>query len=220
MVRYLIEQGADPNASDSSDTYPAHYAAAYGWNDLLLLLHKCNVSMNVNNMLKTSPLFIAMIKGHLRCAQTVLQGKDVNINAKDGNGRTILHHVISNKVSSPAGCLAQLKVLINDRHADVTISDPNRDTPLHMLAAQAEHEVDVEIATLFVNAGALPDIPNAAGITPVWSAVAQGNLPLIQFFMDRNASVYTRDFATRSTPLMTALRVSLLCLFPCCFRHV
>lgn len=63
MVRYLIEQGSDPAASDSSDTYAAHYAAAYGWHDILTLLHKCNASMNVTNMLKTSPLFIAMIKG-------------------------------------------------------------------------------------------------------------------------------------------------------------
>lgn len=46
MVKYLLSIGCPVDVKDNSDNYAVHYAAAYGWNDILRLLIEVGVSRN------------------------------------------------------------------------------------------------------------------------------------------------------------------------------
>ncbi len=85
VVRYLVLQGADVNWADSSDNSVLHYACAYGWRAIVELLMAAGANCNAMNMWKLTPLFIAMLKGHLGCAEQVLKADNVNVNARDSD---------------------------------------------------------------------------------------------------------------------------------------
>merc|ERR1711920_916988 len=89
VVKYMLANGAPVYCKDSSDNSAVHYAAAYGWNDILKCLMAAPFCQpGTYNMWKLSPFFIAMIKGHDLCASTLLECKNIDyVNAVDSEGR-------------------------------------------------------------------------------------------------------------------------------------
>eukprot|EP01113_Clastostelium_recurvatum_P021438 TRINITY_DN2540_c0_g1_i2.p1 TRINITY_DN2540_c0_g1~~TRINITY_DN2540_c0_g1_i2.p1 ORF type:complete len:2019 (-),score=594.67 TRINITY_DN2540_c0_g1_i2:668-6724(-) len=131
----LASHDADLDHVDTSNNTASHYAAAYGWADCLELMVEKGAHPHMDNDWKVSPLAIAMMKGHLRCAEILLKRSDkVDVNSvKDDNGLTLVGQAISaGPVDSAAVKL--LELLIKGHGANVTTADTVGNTPLHHLA--------------------------------------------------------------------------------------
>ena len=97
IVALLIQHRANPDLADTSLNSPLHYAAAYGWLETIELLQKYAAEPNSpENAWKSTPLTIAMQKNHLSITRHFLKCANVNVNAKDDDGRTILMLVLLN----------------------------------------------------------------------------------------------------------------------------
>ena len=75
----------------------------------------------------------------------------------------------------------------------------NTEAPLHEVS-------DVEIAKALIAAGANVNAKNAAGETPLFSAVHKGNSEIVQIFLQAGATVNTPD-SDGTTPLSEAARL-------------
>jgi len=146
LVKYLLLLGYPLDACDSSSNNLVHYAAAYGWADIvemiLVFVRRAEAETTVASLAgapsiwKTTPLFVACLKGHLRVAAAVLSAPNVDVNARDSDGLTILHHVVNSKNRGLEQARRQLHFLIDERKADVKLKDPKTQrNVLHMLAA-------------------------------------------------------------------------------------
>jgi ankyrin repeat protein len=127
VASYLVHMGADPNTSDSSINTAVHYAAAFGWNECLKYLISVGADANANNLWKTSPLAIAMMKGHLACADILLDQKGVDVNVRNDDGDTLVIQVL--RLSHPS-TLAQVRFLVQDKKADINLTDRSGQYPL------------------------------------------------------------------------------------------
>lgn len=99
----LLSFGADANAEDTSGNCPLHHAAAYGWISIVkLLVEATDCQANPSNLWKTTPCGIANRKGHSKVVRFFLEtkAKKFDINFKDNNGRTMLHHCLEENISS------------------------------------------------------------------------------------------------------------------------
>ena len=103
IVNLLLKRGASLSKKpDSSGNSAAHYAAAYGWLDILDLLVQIEPDiLNQPNDWHLTPLPIAYLKGHLGIVEHLLNGKyaeKIDINAVDNDGCTLLMLIIKNRV--------------------------------------------------------------------------------------------------------------------------
>jgi ankyrin repeat protein len=64
VVKFLTPKLIDINTADSSGNTPLHYAAAYGWSNIVEYLIKNGAELNKKNLWNSSPASIAMQKGH------------------------------------------------------------------------------------------------------------------------------------------------------------
>lgn len=69
---------------------PLHYAAAYGWLDIVDLLLAAGADVNAGNSWRITPINIAMLKNHTGCVKRILDQPNVDVNCKDEKGRTLL----------------------------------------------------------------------------------------------------------------------------------
>jgi hypothetical protein len=99
----LLKRGASlATKPDSSGNTAAHYAAAYGWLEILDLLAKAEPEvLSQPNAWHLTPFSVAYLKGHLGIVEHLLNGehKDkVDVNAVDNDGCTLLMLIIKNQV--------------------------------------------------------------------------------------------------------------------------
>jgi len=232
LVKYLlVSVGSPVDALDTSDHNLVHYAAAYGWNSILklLLLFVKHAQPNTpqadlcsaGSIWKTTPLFIAMIKGHLACGATVLSAPNMSvaIDARDSDGLVVLHHVLAGRPNSSSADQVerQLRFLVEEKNADCTLRDPKTGrNPLHQLAAQKpmpdQSESEIRIAELFLSKGLDINDVDGSSHTAMMLAMQQANFPLVSFFLSHGARVNLSygaggDVSNR-TPLMRLLSLT------------
>ncbi|CAO3595612.1 unnamed protein product [Absidia cylindrospora] len=139
VAKYLLMQGLETNAHDSSSNTPAHYAAAFGHLDVVkLLVEFGGADPSSNNVWRATPCSVANLKGHIAIVQYLLSLPDGNVNVdfKDEDGYTMLHRAVTEKVTTPNEInqnLRRIQVLL-DKNANVNTTTINGDTVLHVLA--------------------------------------------------------------------------------------
>merc|ERR1712130_76289 len=182
VVQYMLSIGCPSYTKDSSDNSAIHYAAGYGWNDILRALCKAPFANPGSfNMWKLSPFFIAMIKGHDLCASTLLETKDFDVNATDNEGKSILHYLLQHKNVNPTKSLKQLTRIVVELGAKVDVIMPKtKESPLHILANNAPSNKDSEMALVLMQKGARPDHQDKDGNTPISLAITHQNFDLIK----------------------------------------
>lgn len=133
-------QSADACCADSSNNTAAHYAAAFGWLECLKRLIKRGADPNAPNDWKTTPLGIAMQKGHMAIADYLLEQDSVDVNIRDDDGKTLVAQMMEVITDST---LKQLNYLLEKKDADVTTADAQGYTPLHHLAKNYDPRKDI-----------------------------------------------------------------------------
>ncbi|KAM3589297.1 hypothetical protein VKS41_000165 [Umbelopsis sp. WA50703] len=143
----LLSLGADANAEDTSGNCPLHHAAAYGWLSIVkLLVETTDCQANPSNLWKTTPCGIANRKGHSKVVRFFLEtkAKKFDINFKDNNGRTMLHHCLEERISSKyeADQLIQKVKHLLKCGANPNLQDIEGSTPLHVVAKDTQFALE------------------------------------------------------------------------------
>jgi len=130
VANFILRHGALFDEPDSSGNAPLHYACGYGWIQCIDMLIQAGADVNFKNDWKITPLGIAMLKGNFGCVRRMLENPDVDVNCKDEKGRTLLSLCIDTLDDES---FEQVRYLIEDKKADVTMADLSDHTPLHYL---------------------------------------------------------------------------------------
>lgn len=99
----LLSYGANVDTGDTSGNCPLHLAAAYGWLDIVqLLMETTECDPNPSNLWKTTPCGIADRKDHTKVVRYFLGNKikKIDVNFKDNEGKTLLHHCVGQSFTS------------------------------------------------------------------------------------------------------------------------
>jgi ankyrin repeat protein len=91
VVKSLLNQGADVNATDTDDATPLHLAAIKGNLDVVSLLLEWGAEVDSRDWLGQTPLLKASRSGHVEISQ-VLIDHGANVNAKKYNYWTPIHN--------------------------------------------------------------------------------------------------------------------------------
>ena len=125
VASLLLQNGSDWNHADSSSNTPLHYAAGFGWKECIDLLIAHGANINANNSWKVTPITIAMLKNNIGIVYDLLKRKDIDVDGKDDQGRTIL--MLSMADLTESSCIEFTKHLL-EKGADVNAKDINGKT--------------------------------------------------------------------------------------------
>jgi len=138
---------------------PLHWAVRRGDDDvalkLALLLIQCGAQVNAQDASGITPLHLAVVDGHARMTQLLLQCNADHALTESGDGLNAVHLAAIYNRPSVLRALAQYGCSFNSR-------DDEGDTPLHW-AHRFKHE---QLAVLLVTLGALSSVLNVDGETP------------------------------------------------------
>ncbi|XP_069973241.1 uncharacterized protein [Penaeus vannamei] len=120
----LLDDGAEVNAKDRSDSSPLHWAAGGGHDAVVELLLSKGAHVNAGNRFGQRPIHYAAYFGHLTTLE-VLQERGAAVDVKDDNGDTPLH------LAATEGRLLALFSLVK-RGAPIT-KNKRRKTPRDLM---------------------------------------------------------------------------------------
>lgn len=135
-IRFLVEKGANVNATDDLGWAPLHSAAAWGHLEVARYLIEKGANVNVRDVDDLTPLHMAVLMNQLRVARLLIKS-NASVNAKDKSGWTPLHFAAS------LGHLEAARLLL-EAGADPSVRDTEGRTPAGV-ARELGHE---EIAEL------------------------------------------------------------------------
>ena len=168
ILSYLFEQGANVNASSSSeDTEPWFLPSEF--DDYLPIWR--------------TPLIVALINGH-NDAFTFLIDKGADVNLQDHHGYTALHHAVQSKNFDAVSCLVH-------NGADVNLFTSSKQTPL-MLACQS-HIHNMDVRNFLLNKGADVNLQDHQGYTALHYAVESKNFDASSCLVYNGADVNLQD---------------------------
>ena len=138
----LIRRGAGISSKpDSSGNSAAHYAAAYGWLNILRLLELAEPEcLAAKNSWHLTPLMVAFLKNHMEIVSFFLDEDheaEINVNDLDNEGNSILLLVLKfeDVIGIDKSLLERLSYL-QEKKADVTIANAAGFTALHYFASK------------------------------------------------------------------------------------
>ncbi|KAI9264234.1 hypothetical protein BDA99DRAFT_51448 [Phascolomyces articulosus] len=138
VVKYLLQDiGVNADAADTSQNRPIHYAAGFGHHRLLrLLIEMGDADPAAHNVWRTTACSVANLKGHISIVQYMLTECNIDVNFKDQDGKTLLHHCVEEEVTSKFEAeqvLRKTRLLISKK-ADPNIQTIKGNTVLHSFA--------------------------------------------------------------------------------------
>lgn len=158
MAQFLIENGADINATDTNGETPLHMASGNGQIEVVSLLIENGADVNAENSYVSTPLYRAAGNGHTDVIGLLIE----NGALIEGSGEiTPLHVAVMN-------CHIKAVKLLIEKGADVNAKAASGMTALHF-AAQNDC---VEIAELLIENGADINAKDSGGKTPLDNATS------------------------------------------------
>ena len=198
-LRLLLSRGANVNAKGYGGDTPLHTAAAVGALDATRLLIKHKARLNAKEDYGKTPLHYTMDSFSWRPTEPVArlliqQGADVN--AQDAAGKSVLLYAVGDNA-------APMVALLLRSGAKVNLQDKYKNAPLHLAMAPDSHPevVGTGIAKMLLAHGAIVDIRDDLGKTPLFWAAERGDARLTQLLLDSKANVNAKR-PDGTTPLL------------------
>lgn len=224
LLQHLITVDSNTNARDASNKTPLHYAAAMNQvtNACILMTYGADPeSMDVHWM---SPLLTAAKHGAFEMCDLLMRRGEVDINHRDTNDLTALHHACRGGYLQVAhtlinnGCQfgetaagesevmlaveagsGQLLRLLLEYGVELNHINRKRMSALHYAAKLN----NIECARLLCNKGASLDLQDRKGLTPLMIAAKHGHDHIVGLFIDNGALINIQD-----NTQLTALHLS------------
>ncbi|OQR94161.1 hypothetical protein ACHHYP_01640 [Achlya hypogyna] len=206
LLDYLIDHGAWHEAKDAAGDTPLLAAAALGHVDCLrTLLQRAAAVDVVSATTGLTPLATAVTANFTEAAATLLEIGRCSANATDSSdGASLLHDAAAH------GYVAMAQLLVT-HGAAVDAVDADGSTPV-MYAVHNDHEA---VLRFLLEAGARPDVANAAGLAAVHLAIAKPALAGVLAAFGADVNLPTAEGETplhlscRSDDLLDSSRVLL-----------
>lgn len=189
-VRYLLQQGADVNFTDSYGASALHAAAFgalhdLGGDELEILELLCSIKgVIVDQIAKrgSTPLMSAIATGRAEAVKILLDHGAKRLDVRDDDGETPLLLAVNTRNS------AILDMLLAKGNMAMNVTDQEGNTPLLLAARNGDTPM---AALLITTSGVNINQPDQQGQTPLYHATAQGNLPLMRLLIQQHAAADT-----------------------------
>jgi serine/threonine-protein phosphatase 6 regulatory ankyrin repeat subunit B len=140
VVTELLNMGAHMCPSNlSSKMSPVHYAALYGYLNILNLLHEhgCNLDLPVRDEEGNLPIHLAAMRDHENIIRWIQETEGFSLFAWNNLGYTPLH------LATSAHSLNVMKYIIDTAgiHVDMTTYDGFRHTALHLASSSGDNSI-------------------------------------------------------------------------------
>lgn len=196
MVQFLLEEGGDPNVTDSQGRETSiHYA-------IQLIREKpddANAKTILTKLLERGgnalDALIEAAEWNLSDVVQLLLDRGVNVNEKNDYGETALI------VAAKSRSLDVMRLLL-DRGADPNIKGGDDENSAIL---EASYYGDTPMIQLLLEKGARVDDTNDAGYTPLINLAERGNVEAVRLLLDRGADV---NHQTEEPSSNTALAVA------------
>ena len=177
-IRALLEQGADVNAGDSGGATALLWAAQWDNVTTARLLIGAGAEVDAANDYGMTPLLMACTNGSAAMV-TLLLDAAARPNQVDPSGVTPL------MTAARVGNADVVRTLIL-HNADLHAQERLLGQTALMWAASEEH---LDVVRVLLESGADPHVASASGFTPLLFAARQGNVPLVQLFLDHGVDI-------------------------------
>ncbi|XP_048578543.1 ankyrin repeat and KH domain-containing protein 1 isoform X2 [Nematostella vectensis] len=245
VVELLIAKGANFEHRNVSDYTPLSLAASGGYVGIikLLLSHGAEINSRTGSKLGISPLMLAAMNGHTSAVKLLLDmGSDINAQIETNRNTALTlacfqgrHEVVSLLVDRKAniehraktgltplmeaasGGYVEVGRILLDRGADVNAPPvpSSRDTALTIAADKGHYK----FCELLLYRGAMVDVKNKKGNSPLWLAANGGHLEVCQLLFSYGADFDSQD-NRKVTVLMAAFRKGHIKVVKWLVKHV
>jgi ankyrin repeat protein len=185
MSRWLLEQGADPNAGRGRVLTPMHLATQIKDLEMLVMLISHGGDINTRGQNGIIPLQIAIATKNTQWVDVILDlGADIN--RTGANTRQALHLAVD---------LGNFEIVerLLDRGADPNSIDGAKQSPLHLLVRRSRshdqnaRNMEIQILQLLLAGGSNPDMKDRYGYSAVWNAQRYRREGLLKTMLDHGA---------------------------------
>ncbi|KAF7183608.1 hypothetical protein CNMCM7691_003887 [Aspergillus felis] len=193
----LARPHVDVNFQNKRGECALWWAAYLGHTDIVELLLRCDdIEVDIADREGClTPLSLAVVGGHRRIVQHLLETHRVNVNAFDQHGRPLIFRVISTKDQK------MMEILLRDENLNVSCRDGYGRTPLHYSVSNGQTELTT---VLLGHPGTDVDVRDNKDRTPLWHAVRLGNEQIVQVLLENGANSSVPDIEM-ITPLQKSI---------------
>lgn len=207
VIRFVVENGGNLSDLDKSGWTSLHVVVDQGLSEMILELPSMNINIPINIPTKRtgeSPLILAAKKGKLETVQALLQlnaatgirdcsgATALYIAARDGNPEILKELLLAKAAPDSLGCKDEPPIVPASKngHAQIVrslLDHDARSTPKALWAAAQEGHADVLQELLCC--GAVTEIRDPRGLTPLFLAAQNGHVLAVQELINSGACV-------------------------------
>ncbi|XP_044763577.1 putative ankyrin repeat protein RF_0381 isoform X2 [Coccinella septempunctata] len=192
VLAYLIEKGANVNATMDFGFSPLHLAVTQSDSDVVKMLLEHGADVNAANDHGETVIHWALNFKHCHRHIHVLLEYDVDLSAVNENGRTPLHQFMYKRADSVSICEKMLS-----KGCDTMARDNAGNTPLHSLAwsySSTRPYPASKLAAMLIRNGTDPNAQNFDGYTALHVSAQRGvHNPFLTAMMEEGARVDIPD---------------------------
>lgn len=184
-VKYLLENGANPNSVGYLGYTPLHFCISYNGlgdsnivKDLISLLLEYGADFNIKSKNNNNPQHFAK---NLELMKYLIK-QNVDLKGKGVDGFNLLH------METMRNSFETVCFLIN-QGLDVNSTNTFGDTALHIAATNGS----LDLVEILINHGAILDFPGQGMETPLFRAYKSGHVEIFKWILASGASLVALD---------------------------